>query len=174
MQFDRMRRREFVALLGGIVAWPLAAHAQPAEVPSLAKIAGLDPRITPARRDLAAKHLAGVVESQRFVEGQPYEIGAPQAPVRATPSHDAELLTEALKGEQITIYDVSEDGWAWGQLAADGYVGFLPASTLRTTGAPPTHKVSALRTFVYPGPSIKLPPTEALSFGLPDCRNERG
>ncbi len=35
--------------------------------------------------------------------------------------------------------------------------------------APPgpaaTHKVAALRTFVFPGPSIKLPPTETLSFG---------
>ncbi len=165
MQFDRIRRREFVALLGGIVAWPLAARAQPAEVQYTAKIAGLDPRITPARRDLAAKQLAGVVEAKRFVDGQPFEIGAPQAPVRKSPSHDAELLTEALKGEQVMIYDVSEDGWAWGQLDADGYVGFLPASTLCATGAPLTHKVSALRTFVYPGPSIKLPPMEALSFG---------
>ena len=32
-------------------------------------------------------------------------------------------------------------------------------------GLPATHKVTALRTFVFPGPSIKLPPTEALSFG---------
>ncbi len=165
MQFDRIRRREFVALLGGMVAWPLAARAQPAGVASVANSAGLDPRITPARRDLAAKHLAGIVESQRFVEGQPYEIGAPQAPVRIAPSRDAELQTQALKGEQITIYDVGEDGWAWGQLAADGYVGFLPASALCATGARPSHKVAALRTFVYPGPSIKLPPTQTLSFG---------
>ena len=30
---------------------------------------------------------------------------------------------------------------------------------------PATHKVTALRTFVFPGPSIRLPPTETLSFG---------
>jgi hypothetical protein len=162
MQFDWMKRREFVALLGGAVAWPLAARAQQS---ADARSGGLDPRITPARRDLAAKHLAGVVEAQRFVEGKAYEIGTAQAPVRKAPTHDAELLTEALKGERATIYDISEDGWAWGQLSGDGYVGFVPASALCASGPPPTHKVTAPRTFVFPGPSIKLPPVETLSFG---------
>ena len=162
MRFDWMKRREFVTLLGGAVAWPLAARAEAVPQAGTSKI---DPRITPARRDLAAKHLAGVVDAQRFVEGKTYEVGASQAAVRDAPSHDATLLTEALKGEQVTIYDISEQGWAWGQLVGDGYVGFVPASALSACGPAATHKVSALRTFVFPGPSIKLPPTEALPFG---------
>jgi dipeptidyl peptidase-like protein/NlpC/P60 family protein len=127
----------------------------------------LDPRVTPARPDLAAMHLAGKVKAARFVEGRAYEVVEPQAPLRRAPSPEAPLDTEALKGERVTIYDMNEEGWAWGQLEADGYVGFMPRSALREPGPVLTHKVAALRAIVFPGPSIKLPPLESLSFG---CR----
>jgi cell wall-associated NlpC family hydrolase len=124
-----------------------------------------DPRLTPARPDLAAAHLRGKVAAARFVEGAVQEVIAGLAPLRQAPSHAAPLLTEALRGERVTVYESDQEGWAWGQLASDGYVGFLPASTLLTPGPEPTHKVAALRTFVFPGPSIKLPPMDALPLG---------
>ena len=124
-----------------------------------------DPRLTPARADLAAKELEGKVTAARFVEGHAYEVIEPQTAVRATPAPDAPLLTEALGGERVTIYDTNAEGWAWGQLAADGYVGWLSANALAPAGAPATHKVAALRTFAFPGPSIKLPPLAALPLG---------
>jgi cell wall-associated NlpC family hydrolase len=125
----------------------------------------LDPRLTPARPDLAASHLAGKVEAARFVDGELREVVAPQAPLRRDPSPDAPLDTEALRGERVTVYETTEEGWAWGQLADDGYVGWLPAEALRAPGPTATHKVAVPRTIVFPGPSIKLPPAETLAFG---------
>jgi cell wall-associated NlpC family hydrolase len=124
-----------------------------------------DPRITPARPDLAASHLRGKVQAERFVDGTVKEIIVGIAPVRRAPSHGATMLTEALRGERVTIYETDDEGWAWGQLARDGYVGWLPASALLAPGDEPTHKVTALRTLVFPEPSIKAPPVEALPLG---------
>ncbi|MDQ2083773.1 NlpC/P60 family protein [Xanthobacteraceae bacterium Astr-EGSB] len=126
-----------------------------------------DPRITPARPDLAARHLEGRVAAARYVDGTLLEVFEPQAPVRRAPAPDAPLDTEALKGERVTIYETTDEGWCWGQLEADGYVGYLPAGALAPPGPPATHKVAALRTFAFPGPSIKLPPLHSLSLG---CR----
>jgi hypothetical protein len=124
-----------------------------------------DPRLTPARPDLAAKHLEGKVEATRFVDGTEFEVIDAIAPVRRAPSHDDALDTEALKGERVVIYDRNGEGWAWGQLQSDGYVGWLPESALVAPRSRPTHKVVALRTFAFPGPSIKLPPAESLPLG---------
>jgi cell wall-associated NlpC family hydrolase len=122
----------------------------------------LDPRLTPARPDLAAKHLEGKVLAARFVEGEALDIAEPIAPLRRAPAPDAELMTQALMGERVTIYDRNGEGWAWGQLERDGYVGWLPESTLARPSAAATHKVTALSTLAFPGPSIKLPPGHAL------------
>jgi cell wall-associated NlpC family hydrolase len=124
-----------------------------------------DPRLTPARPDLAAKYLEGKVAAARFVTGEEFEISEALAPLREKPSSDASLLTQALKGERVTIYDRDGEGWAWGQLNSDGYVGWLPDRALAKLGAAPTHKITALRTFAFPGPSIKLPPVETLVMG---------
>ncbi|HEY9452951.1 MAG TPA: NlpC/P60 family protein [Bradyrhizobium sp.] len=124
-----------------------------------------DPRLTPARPEVAAKYLEGKVKAARFVTGEEFCVTDAIAPLRERPAADAMLSTQALKGERVTIYDRNDEGFAWGQLNGDGYVGWIPDAALAKPVAAPTHKVAALRTFAFPGPSIKLPPVETLSTG---------
>ena len=124
-----------------------------------------DRRLTPARDDLAAAHLRGAVASPRFAQGRVMQVRDAALPLRRTPAPDGAVDTEALLGESVTVYD-EEEGFAWCQLARDGYVGYLAADGLGPPGPAPTHRVSVPRTFVYPGPSIKLPPLMTLSMGV--------
>ena len=103
-----------------------------------------DPRLTPARPDLAARHLEGQVEAERFVDATVCEVFDPRAPVRRAPVPDAPLETETLKGERVSVYETTDEGWCWGQLASDGYVGWIPANALTTAISEPTMKVRAL------------------------------
>lgn len=124
-----------------------------------------DLRLTPARPEIAARYLEGKVQAARFVDGEVFEVVEPIASLREAPASDAMLATQALKGERVTVYDRSDEGWAWGQLSSDGYVGWLPDRALMKPAAEPTHQVTAIRTFAFPGPSIKLPPAEMLVMG---------
>ena len=123
----------------------------------------LDPRRHAYREDLAAESLRGRVESRRFVKGEPRQVAAPSLPLRREPRFDATLDTEALRGEIVTVYDESE-GFAWVQLSRDGYVGYVPGEGLTRALVAPTHRISALRTYVYPEPDGKTPPLALLSL----------
>ncbi len=125
----------------------------------------LDPRLHPYRPDLAAAHLRGQVEAARFVDGISYEVIEPTADLRYAPVPDAALDTQALMGERVTVYETTDEGWAWGQLESDGYVGWLSDNALGRPGPAATHRVSALRTLAFPGPDIKLPALLGLPLG---------
>ena len=112
-----------------------------------------DKRLTPARPDLAAAHLKGKVEAARFVEGQKCLSLRGHAALRQKPESYAAQDTELLCGELFTVYE-QKDGWAWGQIASDGYVGYLHALSLEPY-APATHRVTALSTPVFVAPDIK-------------------
>ena len=122
-----------------------------------------DPRLTPARPDLAAEFLRGKVEAARYAAGEAFRVVAPLAPLRRAPDSEAPLDSEALYGEAVVVYEARGD-WRWVQLARDGYVGYLPAAALGPARAP-THRIAALRTHAYPAPTIKRPPRFALSLG---------
>ena len=128
-----------------------------------AKTPVLDRRLNAYRDDLAAGHLKGKVKAPRYEAGVVRQVVAPSLALRREPRPDALLDSEALMGETVTLYDENE-GWAWVQLARDNYVGYLAYEGLGITRREPSHAVSSLRTFIFPGPDIKLPPTVSLSL----------
>jgi cell wall-associated NlpC family hydrolase len=115
-----------------------------------------DRRLVPARPDLAAAHLRGAVEADRYVEGERCRVSAALADVRPEPRSDCSIDTQVLAGETVMVYDRAE-GYAWVQLNRDGYVGWLPEAAIGPAEPEPTHLVTALRTLVFPGPDLKLP-----------------
>lgn len=127
-------------------------------------LATADPRLIPARPDLADIRLRCRVEARRYVAGEARRVIAGSAPLRRGPGRDAGLDTEAQMGDAVTVYEEWE-GFAFVQLCTDGYVGYLPSAALGPVGASLTHRVTALRTFVYPGPDLKRPLLGHLGLG---------
>lgn len=126
-------------------------------------MAALDARVTPARKDIAAAHLKGVVEAARFVEGRTMSAANGVVHIHATPDDLSRIETQLLFGEGFVVYD-KRDGKAWGQSVADDYVGYVHLSDLMAVHPAATHRVTVLATHVYAGPDPKTPPLARLSM----------
>ena len=123
----------------------------------------IDRRRNAYRPDLAADALRGKVAAPRYAAGEARQVIDAAVPLRDTPDAHASWSTQVLFGERVTLYE-ERDGWAWVQLACDGYVGYLPASALSARLQPPTHRVKALGTFLYPSADFKSCPGLDLSM----------
>ncbi|MEO8896956.1 MAG: NlpC/P60 family protein [Rhizomicrobium sp.] len=113
----------------------------------------LDKRTTPARADLAAAHLKGVVDAPRYVEGTRRSVWVGRAALRVRPSDEAAQDSELLFGESFTVYERA-NGWAWGQAQNDSYVGYVEDAALTTAFAVQS-KVTALMAPAFIGPDLK-------------------
>lgn len=123
-----------------------------------------DKRLHAFRPDLADAKLKGEVAADRFVIGSPARIVAPVADMLAEPRPDAGLNTQLLRGDDVTLFEEAE-GWAWVQATRDGYVGYVSGGAIGPRSDAPTHVVSVPRSFLYPGPDLKLPRLGDLSMG---------
>jgi cell wall-associated NlpC family hydrolase len=110
-----------------------------------------DPRTTPLRNGVPA------------TGGSPQMIARGRTALRHAPSLDAVQDNELLFGDTFTVFE-SKDGWAWGQAASDGYVGYVHTIACNAPVAP-THRVTAMATPLLSGPDIKRATRDLLPFG---------
>lgn len=127
--------------------------------------ARLDPRTNAYSPQLADSRLRGQVDAERFVDGILKRIIVPSAALRVRPLHEAPFDSQLFLGEVVRVFGDTGEGWSWVQNQTDQYVGFVRTDTLGPLAPEPTHRVTALRTFVYPGPDMKLPPATSLTLG---------
>lgn len=126
--------------------------------------AALDPRVTPARPDLAAAELEGTVEAARYVAGEARQVVAPTAPLSFAAAADARLESELLFGERFIVFE-EKAGWAWGQSALDDYVGYVPVAAFGAWEGQATHIVAVPHTHLYPAPAVKTRARFGLGLG---------
>ncbi len=117
----------------------------------------LDRRLNAWRPDLADARLRSQVEAGRFAEGRLMQLSEPLVGLHREPCADARQVTQALMGERVRVFDVVE-GWAWGQLETDGYVGYLAVHALSSDTIEPTHRITVPSTWTYPEPDLKSQP----------------
>lgn len=123
-----------------------------------------DPRITPARPDLAAEHLRGKVQAERYAVGIPCEVAKSHTGLFRAPQVNAPPDTELLAGERFIVYE-DKGAYAWGQSEIDGYVGYVRSDDLSSAGPQVTHRVRVRQSRLYIEPSAKSSAGLALSLG---------
>ena len=82
----------------------------------------------PVRGDLAHIGLAGRYFVPHYAVPMPRKVTA-DTTLRAAGSEESEALRDVAAGTVFDVLDIS-GGWAWGQMADDGLVGYLPLSAL--------------------------------------------
>lgn len=124
----------------------------------------LDKAINPYRDDIAAIKLKGIIDAPKFIEPESMQVISPSAFLKSLPDEASPSLNEALLGDIFEVYEI-KDGFAWGQLKRDDYVGYINTQHLDDNIKPPTHKVNVLRTYGFKDAAYKSQIISTLSLG---------
>lgn len=89
----------------------------------------LDAAHWPVRGDLAHIRLAGRCFVPHYAVPMPHAVKPDGAVLRVAGRADAEARAELTGGTLFNVLDIA-GGWAWGQVGADGFVGYLPMDVL--------------------------------------------
>ncbi len=114
-----------------------------------------DARITPLRDGVAARSLEGVAPAEVYLDPKPMTCRVAAAGIHRAADLSSEQMDQLLLGEVFDVIEEESGGFVWGQARRDGYVGFVLAAALGRPGPEPTHRISALRTYAFAGPSMK-------------------
>ena len=127
-------------------------------------VSELDPRLNAFRPGLADARLKGKVSAPRYADPSEAQCCIAVADLRRAPRPDSPVDTQILYGETVDVFE-TEEGWCWVRAHGDSYVGYVADTALTSRLLEPTHIITAPRTFLYPGPDMKLPAEAALSIG---------
>lgn len=121
-----------------------------------------DRRLTPATDRVALDSLRGVIERPAYTKGEPARLSVPLTDLLNAIGGSRDRQVNF--GADLTVIE-RRDGWAFVQLAHDGYCSWLTESALTTEMPPITHRVSAPATHVYSTADMKQREEFTLSIG---------
>ena len=120
-----------------------------------------DRRLTPANTRVADPALRDSWPGVTYVDPTPFTVHWPLVDLMNAPEghRDRQLLF----GDSVDVYEVHQ-GWAFVRSVKDGYVGYVPNSSLAQSPAP-THRVTSAASHVYRRADIKSADVMRLSHG---------
>lgn len=115
------------------------------------KIDSIDTRLLAANGNVAAIELKGSVRAQSYVKGELHEVSKPVTGIFNKPN--GTLSCELVYGNDFRVLE-TVDHWSFGQVVADGYVGYAATEDLIPAGNK-THQVYTLGSGLYKLDNLK-------------------
>lgn len=113
-----------------------------------------DPRLTPAREDIAPLHLRTQIPAEKYVVGKEMICSASLTAIKGQPTEDVMTISQLLYGERVTVYE-NHQGWSFLQASHDDYVGYVRTDKLSDQLWEPDTLVSTPFTHANEEPDIK-------------------